>query len=218
MIMSYPGSSMAGAGRAAAAFAALFPAGATTPIELGGMTAVLRSICPGEVTARMTVTRKLTLADPEMELDDGQREALEAGPQEPAYRREGYLIDAFTGQPAAWTSAVVLLSRVPWHCREPLGLSRAGNPVQGRPTMPLGTALSHRGIYREQTATILTPGLTGPGGLRQALYSEAVLRGIRPVALVTERVFGSFLDAYPPPWPAVPSAGSRQDPGRAGAA
>lgn len=192
--------------RAAARFADLFPPGAVTPIELGGMTAVTRAMVPGEITARMTVSRKLPLSDPELEIDDGQREALAAGPDEPAYLRDGVLVDAATGLLAVRTRAVVLLGRLNWNCRAPLGLSRAGTPVPGRPTVPLGTALSHRGIYRRQTATILTPGAVDEDGSRVVVYSEAILEGAHPVALVVERVYGSFLDRYPPPWPSVPQA------------
>lgn len=192
--------------RAAAEFASLFPIGAVTPIELGGMTAVLRGICPGEITARMTMTRRLPLSAEELEIDDGQRETLQAGPDEPACRRTGHLIDAGTGELAAATDVVLLLRRIPWDCRAPLGFTRAGNPAPGRPTVPLGAALSHRNIYRTQVATLLTPGAADEDGNSLVVYSEAVLAGIRPVALVTERVYGSFLDRYPPPWTSLPSA------------
>jgi hypothetical protein len=193
--------------QAAAAFAGLFPPGAVTPIELGGMSAVLRAICPGEITASMTASRRYRLGDPELGAEPTRLQALAAGPSEPVYRRTGWLVDAATGLRAVRVDTIVVLRRLPWHSREPLGLTRAGNPAPGRATIPLGTALSHCSIYRTQAVTALTPGVTdSEDGREQVIHSEALLQGTRPLALLTEQVYADFLKTYPPPWPAIPQS------------
>lgn len=186
--------------RAASALAALFPCGREIPLERG-LYAVLRAICPGEITGDFEVSGEYALGAEALGLDGRQAAVLAGKRGAPACRRTGYLIDASTRRPVARTTAVILLRHVPWVCREEIGLTRAGSPVPGRAAVPLGRALWERNVYRFQAATVLTPGCDDGHGHSQVLYSEARLtvRG-RPIALVAEQVYTDLLDRYPPPW------------------
>lgn len=184
---------------AAVQLAGLLPAGQVSPLELGSLTVILGAICPGRIAAEIEVGREYRLSDPHLGLTARQAEAVDATPKTPACRRSGHLIDTVARRPAARISSVILLRRLPWTCRRPLGLTDAGSPDPARPTVSLDSALRHQNVYRRQIVTELSP--EDDDGQRQALYSEAILEiAGRPIGLVTGLVYAGFLDRYPPPW------------------
>jgi hypothetical protein len=178
---------------AAQELAALLAAQDSTPIELGGATALFEAISGGKVTAEVRGGGR-------RQLTDDERRRLRPGSSDTACSRHGVLRTA-GGVPVAEITAVILPRRVPGPARPDLGITASGTPLEGARSIPLGRALRGRGVTREQIEARLTPGAQDASGARLALYSAALLRIAVPLALVTERVYEEFLEAFPPPWP-----------------
>ena len=178
---------------AAEELTALLAAQESTPIELGGATALFEAISGGKVTAEIRSSGRCQLTDDE-------RRRLRPGASDTAFTRHGTLRTA-GGVPVAEVTAVILPRRVPGPARPDLGITKSGTPLDGARSIPLGRALRGRGVAREQIEARLTPGARDAAGAPQALYSAALLRIAVPLALVTERVYEEFLDEFPPPWP-----------------
>lgn len=170
------------------------------PIETGGATAVFEAISGGRVTADV-------LSIPASRVAPEEKSLLDVQDDEILHVRSGVL--RCSGCMAvAQVTGLVVNSRVPDRSRASLGITRSGRlmPVPG--STPLGRALRGLGVRREQRAVVLTPGCRDVFGARLALRSSALLRLAQgmPLALVVERVYARFVEAFPPPWPDLPEA------------
>ena len=165
------------------------------PVEDCGATAVVSAIAGAEVTAVMG-SRGLR------ELTQREQRQLQTLGATIGYERRGTLYAG--GVPAAAVTAVLLPGRVPAAALRELGTDVTGAelPESG---MPLGRALAGLGVRREPLEVLATPDRRDADGRDQVLRSFARLWLGCPVALVTERFYGGFLDAYPGPWAARPA-------------
>jgi hypothetical protein len=180
---------------AAEALARLLCPGEDTALELGGATAILESIAGSRLTADVLATAR-------HELTDGERDLLRPGRDNIAIRRRALLRTA-SGIAAVEATVILLPHRVPPAARADLGISRTGALRGGHRNIPLGTALRGLGVRRLQLQAACTPGHADAAGAAQALYSQAALHLAAPLALVTERFYLGFLEAFPPPWAAL---------------
>lgn len=173
---------------------------ADEPVETGGATAVFEAISGGTLTADV-------LSSPAARVTPEEKSLLQVQDGEILHVRSGVL--RCPGCIAvAQVTALVVSARVPDRARASLGITRSGRllPVPG--STPLGRALRGLGVRREQRAVVLTPGCRDVFGARLALRSSALLRLAQgmPLALVVERVYARFAEAFPPPWPGLPQA------------
>ncbi len=99
---------------------------------------------------------------------------------------------------------ILLPRRVPGCARAMLGIAESGAALPGPSGAPLGRALRGLGVRREPLEARLTPGLHDTTGEEQVIYSAARLWLGAPIAVVTERVYRSFLAAFPRPWAPSP--------------
>jgi hypothetical protein len=190
-------------GRPAAAreLARLLGAGACCPVERGGATALLAAIAGQRALAADVAVRQARDATQE------ERDLLAWPRLSDLHRREG-LLRTSSGLPVALVTALVVTSRVPPPARPALGVTPAGllacgaPPRQARSQAPLGRAVSGCAVSREQLAVAVTPGCLDEAGDEVALRSCARLwlPSGWPLAVVTERVYAGFLDAFPLPW------------------
>ena len=165
-------------------------------IERGGATALFEMLAgpaAGPVTADVTLRRARPLTRSE-------RRQLRAFAGTSGHERLGTLRTR-TGIAVAEITAVILPGRLPPATRAALGIALSGAPLPARPGEPLGRALRGLGVTREPLRVRLTPGARDAEGAEQVIYSAARLWLGAPVALVTERVYRSFLDALPQPQP-----------------
>jgi hypothetical protein len=165
------------------------------PVESGDMTALFETVCGSPVTAEMSVQAARYVTDRELAI-------LRAGGTDRVHSCDGILRSA-VGIPVAEVAAFVITRRVPGPARESLGITRAGSLVPGPCRQPLGRALRGLGVRREQLGVRLTHGRHDTSGQAQTLCSVARLwtGSGQPLALVTEYVYESFFDQFPPPWP-----------------
>lgn len=154
------------------------------PVEGCGATALISAISGAPVTAAILSRgpRRLTLHE---------RHLLRA-PGAAGHERRGTLYAA--GVPAAAVTAVLLPQRIPLPAWQALGCGA------GEGGLPLGLALAGLGARREPLQAMATPGRRDAAGREQVVWSAARLWLRHPVALVTERFYKLFLDAYPGPW------------------
>jgi len=82
-------------------------------------------------------------------------------------------------------------------------MASTGVPLTVPTPEPLGRVLRGFGVIREPLEVILTPFRFDDAGEEQVVYSAARLWLEEPIALVTERVYRRFLEAFPCPWPYV---------------
>jgi hypothetical protein len=161
-------------------------------LEMGGLAALLESIAGEPLIADVTLTAR-------HDLDDDQRELLTPGQRDAACSRSGLLRTA-SGMPVAGVGAVLLPRRVPPPARPALGITPAGQPLDGRRSgPPLEAALRGMGVRWVQLDVLRDPELTD-SGIPIALYSLALLRAAQPVGIVVVQVRADFLGAFPPPW------------------
>jgi hypothetical protein len=166
------------------------------PVEEGGATAIFAAICGQAITAdiHFRYARPAT----------AREQQLLQVPGAPAVHERRGTLQAAPGMPVAEITAVLLPSRLPGSVRELLGITGSGAAPSAAAQVPLGRALRGLGGRREPLQAQLTPGASDAAGQEQVIYSASRLWLRGPVAVVTERVYGSFLAAFPGPWPARP--------------
>jgi hypothetical protein len=172
-----------------AALARLLSHRSGAAVENGGATALFEMLAGGPVTADVTLRRARPLTRPE-------RRLLRAFAGTSGHERLGTLRTQ-AGIAVAEISAVILPGRLPPTARTALGIALSGDPLPAPPGEPLGRALRGLGVTREPLRVRLTPGARDAAGAEQVICSAARLWLGAPVALVTERVYFSFLDALP---------------------
>jgi hypothetical protein len=162
------------------------------PVEERGATAALTAVSGKVITAdvHLRYPRELT------QLEQRQLQALgiTRGHERRATLRAGTVR-------AAAVTAVLLPHRIPDDARKILGIWLDGTTAPGRPRVPLGAALAGNGVRREPLEVVPTPGEQDDAGRPLVIRSSARLWLGAPIAVVTEQVYGEFLDAYPGPWP-----------------
>ena len=159
-----------------------------TPVEESGATAVLAAISGCAVDAFMQSRGPRPLTRREQEL-------LQSMGTTTGHERCGVLYA--DNVPAAATTAVLLPARVPAAVRATLGIGPDGETLPEIAGVPLGRALSGLGARREPLDVAATPGEHDDAGHELVLRSSARLWLDRPIAIVTERVYREFLDAFP---------------------
>jgi hypothetical protein len=166
------------------------------PVEECGATAIFTAICGQAVTADIQFrgTRPPT----------AREQLLLQAPDAPAVHERRGTLQAAPGMPVAEITAVILPPRLPGSVRDLLGITGSGAAPPAAAGVPLGRALRGLGSRREPLQARLTPGASDAAGQEQVIYSASRLWLGGPVALVTERVYRSFLAAFPGPWPASP--------------
>jgi hypothetical protein len=158
------------------------------PVEQAGATAVFAAISGCAVDAVMQSRGPRALTQREQQL-------LQSMGATTGHERRGTL---YAGNvPAAATTAVLLAQRVPAAVRATLGIGPDGEALPGIAGVPLGRALSGLGARREPLDVVATPGEHDAVGHELVLRSAARLWLDRPIAIVTERVYREFLDAFP---------------------
>jgi hypothetical protein len=158
------------------------------PIEQSGATAAFATISGHPITAVMQSRGPRALTRRE-------RHLLQSHDTITGHERRGAL---FAGTiPAAATTAVLLPTRLPAAVRTTLGIGTDGEATPGAGDAPLGRALSGLGARRESLRVECTPGAHDAEGRELVLCSAARLWLGHPVAVVTERVYREFLDAFP---------------------
>jgi len=177
--------------------AGLLGAAGDQPIERGA-TALFEAIAGAKLIASV-------LTCPAIRVPPDEKKFLCVRDGEAMHFRAGVLLCP-GGVPVAQVTTLVVNARIPHCARASLGVTRTGRlmPVPG--STPLGHALRGLGVRREQREAVITPGCTDTSGANLAVRSAALLRTAdgTPLAWVIERVYGCFLDAFPPPWPRVP--------------
>lgn len=183
---------MTGAEAGAQSLAAILATRQDAALEQGGLAALLESIAGEPLIDDVTLTARHDLAD-------DVREQLRPGRRDNACGRSGLLRTA-SGMPVAAVAADLLARRVPAPVRPALGITPAGQPLDGhRSGPPLESVLRGMGVRWVQLGVLAGPGLTD-SGIAVALYSRALLRAAQPIGIVTVRVHADFLTAFPPPW------------------
>jgi len=158
-----------------------------TPIEQSGATAAFTAISGRAVAALMQSRGPRDLTQREQQL---LRSTDTTG-----HERCGTL---YAGDvPAAVTTAVLLPQRLPIAVRATLGIGPEGEALTGVVGVPLGRALSGLGSRREPLGVVATPGERDAAGHELVIRSAARLWLDHPIGIVTERVYGQFLDAFP---------------------
>jgi hypothetical protein len=164
-----------------------------TPVEDSGATAVFSRITGAEITAVMRSRRQRRLTR-------RQQALLLAAGITAGHERRGVLY-AGPAVPVAATTAVLVPARIPPRVRAMLGIGTDGTVVPAEADMPLGRALAGSGARREPLEARLAAGDRSADGDRVVIRSAArIWLGTTPVALVTEHVLASFLEAFPGPW------------------
>jgi len=158
------------------------------PIEQAGATAAFAMISGHAITAVLESRGPRELAQHEQRL-------LQSMSTITGHERCGTLYAG--GIPAAATTAVLLAPRLPAAVRATLGIGPYGEASPGTTDVPLGWALRGLGVRREPLGVERTPGGHDAAGHEVVLRSVARLWLDRPVAIVTERVYREFLDAFP---------------------
>jgi hypothetical protein len=174
------------------ALARLLSRRSAAAVEHGGATALFELLAgreAGPVTADIRLRRGRALTRTE-------RRRLHAPAGTSGHERLGTLRTS-TGIAVAQISAVILPGRLPPATRTALGIAVSGAPLPTGSGEPLGRALRGLGVTREPLQVRLTPGARDAAGTEQVLYSAARLWLDTPVALVTERVYLSFLETLP---------------------
>jgi hypothetical protein len=174
----------------AGAFLAWLLASPPGPVEDHGATAAFSAISGCEITAVMRSKRLRRLAT-------GEKYLLQALGAATGHERRGVLYAGTV--PAAATTAIVLPHRLPAYVREVLGIAESGAVLPAPAEVPLGRALSGLGVRRELLDARLTPGTRDPAGDEQVIYCAARLWLGAPIAVVTERIYRSFLATFPAP-------------------
>jgi len=166
------------------------------PVEECGATAIFAAICGQTITADIKSRRARPPTPREQRL-------LQAPGAPAVHERRGTLQTA-PGRPVAEITAVLLPSRLPGSAADLLGITGSGAAPPAAAQVPLGRALRGLGVRREPLQARRTPGASDAAGQEQVIYSASRLWLGGPVAVVTERVYRSFLAAFPGPWPASP--------------
>jgi hypothetical protein len=166
------------------------------PVEACGATAIFTAICGQAITADI----QFRGARP----PTAREQLLLQAPGVPAVHERRGTLQAAPGMPVAEITAVLLPSRLPRAAGELLGITGSGDAPPAGDEVPLGRALRGLGVRREPLQARLTPGASDASGQEQVIHSASLLWLGGPVALVTERVYRSFLAAFPGPWPASP--------------
>jgi hypothetical protein len=175
-----------------AALALLLSRRSAAAVEHGGATALFELLA-GRDASPVTADIRLRRARP---LTRTERRRLHAPAGTSGHERLGTLRTR-TGLAVAQISAVIMPGRLPPATRAALGIALSGAPLPAPHGEPLGRALRGLGVTREPLLVRLTPGARDAAGAEQVLYSAARLWLGAPVALVTERVYLSFLEALP---------------------
>jgi hypothetical protein len=158
------------------------------PVEESGATAVFAAISGCAVDALMQSRGPRPLTQREQQL-------LQSMKATTGHERCGTM---YAGNVrAAVTTAILLPQRVPAAVRATLGIGPDGETLPGIAGVPLGRALSGLGARREPLDVVATPGEHDGDGHELVLRSTARLWLDRPIAIVTERVYREFLDAFP---------------------
>lgn len=160
------------------------------PVEDCGATAALAAISGAGITA-------VTHSRGERELTVREGQLLQALGATTGYARCGTLYAGTVA--AAATTAVLLPYRIPAAARQALGIG-PGAAARAADTVPLGRVLAGLGVWREPLEVRATPGQRDAAGKEHVICSRARLWLGGPIAVVTERVYGEFLTAFPGPW------------------
>jgi hypothetical protein len=166
------------------------------PVEECGATAIFAAICGQAITADIQSRR----ARP----PTAREQRLLQAPGAPAVHERRGTLQAAPGMPVAAITAVLLPSRLPGSAAHLLGITGSGAAPPAPAEVPLGRALRGLGVRREPLQARRTPGASDAAGQEQVIYSASRLWLGGPVAVVTERVYRSFLAAFPGPWPGSP--------------
>jgi chorismate-pyruvate lyase len=166
------------------------------PVEECGATAIFTAICGQIITADIQSRR--------VRPPTAREQRLLQAPGAPAVHERRGTLQAASGMPVAEITAVVLPSRLPGSIADLLGITGSGAALTAAAEVPLGRALRGLGVRREPLQARRTPGASDAAGQEQVIYSASRLWLGGPVAVVTERVYRSFLAAFPRPWPASP--------------
>jgi hypothetical protein len=158
------------------------------PIEQSGATAALAAISGRAVAAIMQSRGPRDLTWREQQL-------LQPAGTITGHERRGALWAGNVA--AAATTAVLLHWRLPATVRATLGIGPDGQARPGIDGVPLGQALSGLGTRREPLQVVPTPGERDAAGHELVIFSAARLWLDHPIGIVTERVYGQFLDAFP---------------------
>lgn len=164
------------------------------PVEDSGATALITAISGTQVTAVMHSRGPRPLTRQE-------KRRLHALGTAVGHDRRGTLYAADV--PTAAVTAVLIPRRVPRDALKLLATDARGTALDGG-GVPLGRALAGLGVRREPLKAMATPGRRDAAGWEQVIWSAARLWLDRPIALVTERFYRGFLDAYPGPWTMPP--------------
>ena len=158
------------------------------PVERSGATAVFAAIsgCPVDAVMHTRAPRTLT---------QRERQLLQSAGATTGHERRGVLFA--DNVPAAATTAILLPGRLPAAVRATLGIGPDGETLPGIAGVPVGRALTGRGARREPLEVAATPGERDDAGHELVICSTARLWLDQPVAIVTERVYREFLDAFP---------------------
>jgi hypothetical protein len=157
------------------------------PVEESGATALFAAISGHDVYAVMGLRGPRNLSQREQRL-------LQSTGRATGHERSGAL---YAGDvPVAATTAVLLPDRVPPAVRATLGIGPDGEALPGVAGVPLGRALTGLGVRRESLEVVPTSGARDAGGRELVIRSVARLWLGLPIAIVTERVYGQFLDAF----------------------
>lgn len=158
-------------------------------VENCGATTMLAAISGTEITAVMHSRGS-------RELTAGEQQQLQVPGAAAGHERHGTL---YAGSvPAAAVTAVLVPCRIPRTALHVLGADSDGTTLGSG--VPLGRALAGLGVRREPLEVLATPGQLDAAGREQVVWSAARLWLGAPIALVTERFFKEFLDAFPGPW------------------
>ena len=158
------------------------------PVEQCGATAAFAAISGHDVYAVMRWRGPRDLTPRERRLLRSTGTAI-------GHERSGAL---YAGDvPAAATTAVLLPQRLPAAVRATLGIGPDGEALPEIARVPLGRALTGLGARRECLGVVPTPGVRDADGHELVIRSVARLWLDSPIAIVTERVYGQFLDAFP---------------------
>jgi hypothetical protein len=161
------------------------------PVEECGATAIFATICGQAITADICSRR----VRPPTVREQRLLQALGA----PAVHERRGTLQAAPGVPVAEITAVLLPSRLPGSAADMLGITGSG-AASAAAEVPLGLALRGLGVRREPLQARRTPGASDAAGQEQVIYSASRLWLGGPLAVVTERVYRSFLAAFPGPW------------------
>jgi hypothetical protein len=166
------------------------------PVEECGATAIFAAICDRTITADIQSRR--------VRPPTAREQWLLHAPGAAAVHERCGILRAAPGMQVAEITAVLLPARLPGSAADLLGITGSGAAPSAPAEVPLGRALRGLGVRREPLQARRTPGVSDAAGQEQVIYSASRLWLGGPVAVVTERVYRSFLAAFPGPWPASP--------------